>query len=265
MSEQLRLEQRLGDRCAIDADERLAGARARAMNRACDHFLPGSAFARDQNRRIVLGDARHEGQRLAHRGALGDQPALRRPGRELRLQSCHLLPQALALLCFSQRQDDFVWPERLREIVVRACFHRGDRGVLTTIGAHHDHQRRPAALAEFPQKRDAIHLGHADVAEDQIEWLGFRCRALERTLSILLRRDGVTGVGQEQPETLAQAGFIVHDQDALHSASAIGKNNLNAAPPSRAVSTHTTPPMSKTDLATMARPRPVPRPGSLVV
>src|SRR5207249_11069327 len=66
----------------------------------------------------------------------------------------------------------------------------------------------------------------------------------------------------QQPERLAQAGFVIDDEDAGHAA---GKNILNAAPPSRAVSTHTTPPMSCTARATMARPNPVPRPGSLVV
>jgi len=45
--EQLRLEQRLGDRGAVDADERLARARAGAMNRPRDDFLPRAALARD--------------------------------------------------------------------------------------------------------------------------------------------------------------------------------------------------------------------------
>src|SRR5205814_10160411 len=60
---------------------------------------------------------------------------------------------------------------------------------------------------------------------------------------------------------------VVHDQDPTHAppVGIAGKNSLNAAPPSRAESTQTTPPMSCTARATTARPRPVPFPGGLVV
>src|SRR5213075_354772 len=80
-------------------------------------------------------------------------------------------------------------------------------------------------------------------------------------------RHGVPGVRQEEAEALPQAGFVIDHENAFHRRrlTAMGKNSLNAAPPSRAASTHTTPPISCTDRATIARPSPVPRPGSLVV
>jgi len=46
------------------------------VNRARNDFLPGAALTRNQDGGIVLGDAGDELERLAHRGAFDDEPAL---------------------------------------------------------------------------------------------------------------------------------------------------------------------------------------------
>ena len=67
--EHLRLDQVLGDRGAIDADERMRGPGALAVNRRGAELLAGTRFARDQHARLGgrnAGDAcPHVGQRLA--------------------------------------------------------------------------------------------------------------------------------------------------------------------------------------------------------
>src|SRR5213595_476603 len=88
----------------------------------------------------------------------------------------------------------------------------------------------------------------------------------------------VARLAQQQTQRLPQPRLVVDDQDPAHSSpldplstrwrggtTARGKNILNAAPPSRARSTHTTPPMSSTARATIASPSPVPRVGALVL
>src|SRR2546426_904123 len=129
--------------------------------------------------------------------------------------------------------------------------------------ARDDVERAAAALAVLAQERQTIHLGHAHVAEDDVEHHPHG--ALECSAAILLGRHRIARVRQEETETLPQAWFVIDNENLLHRRTAMGKNILNAAPPSRAPSTQTTPPMSCTDRATIARPRPVPRPGSLVV
>src|SRR5687767_10511268 len=260
--EQLRLEERFGDRRAVDADERLAGARARAVHGARDDFLPRAALPHDQHRRVVLRDARNQREGGTHRATLGDQAALGGPRRQLGPQAGDLLPQALAFLRLPQRQHDFVGAEGLGQIVVRTFLHRGDRRVLAPVRAHHDDERAPALLPVVPQEGEAVHLRHADVAQHEVERL--RDRPVERALAVLLGGDGVAGVGQQETEALAEPRLVVDEQNFFHRVAA-GKNSLNAAPPSRAISTQTTPPISWTDRATIASPRPVPRPGSLVV
>ena len=211
----------------------------------------------------MLGDAGDEFERLAHGAACYDQASLGRPRGELGPEPGDFLPQPLALGGFAEREHDFVRPERLGEIVVGALFHGGDGGILTAVRAHDDDERPAPALAIVAQEGETIHLGHPHIAEDQIEGLG--CGTIEGTPAVLLGCDGVARVRQQQAERLAQARFVVDNQDFLHRGNAIGKKSLKAAPPSRAASTHTTPPISWTDRATIASPRPVPRPGSLVV
>src|SRR4029077_1331845 len=124
--------------------------------------------------------------------------------------------------------------------------------------------RWAAAALVGAQERDPVHVGHTHIAQDQIERLG--AGALERPGGASLGDRVVARVAEQQAQGLAQARLVVDHQHSLHRCwSARGKNILNAAPPSRAVSTHTTPPMSSTARATMARPSPVPRPGALVV
>ena len=263
MTEELGLEEVLRNRRAVDADERAVRSRARPMDRARDDFLPGAAFTGDEHGRIVLGNARHQGQRLAHGAALGDQAALGGTGGQLRLEACHFFPQPFPLLRLAQRQDDFIGPKRLGQVVVGALFHGRDRGVLAAVCAHDNDEGVSTALAILAEERQAVHFRHPYVAQHQIERL--RRRALERAAARLLRDDRIPGVRQQQTEALPQTRFVIDNEDSLHEPGTMGKNSLNAAPPSRAPSTQTTPPISCTERATIARPRPVPWPGSLVV
>src|SRR3989454_10542281 len=92
----------------------------------------------------------------------------------------------------------------------------------------------------------------------------FRSRPLEPSHAVPLGRHLVPRVGEQQAQGLAEPRLVVDHEHPDHRPSAAGKNSLKAAPPSRARSTHTTPPISCTARATMASPRPVPLPGALV-
>jgi hypothetical protein len=56
MSEQLGLEQLLGQRGAVERNEWPALPRRRAMDEARDHFLPGARLAVDEYGRVGTGD-----------------------------------------------------------------------------------------------------------------------------------------------------------------------------------------------------------------
>ena len=72
VTEELRLEQVLGHRAAVDRDERALLARARAMDRARHELLAGARFARDQHARVGARDHPRLLEAGLHRGAARD-------------------------------------------------------------------------------------------------------------------------------------------------------------------------------------------------
>ena len=82
VTEQQRLEHLVGDRGAIDGDERARAALRVRVNEARKHFLAGAALAVQEHRHVALRDARRELEQLAARGILGHgQCGRRRVGR----------------------------------------------------------------------------------------------------------------------------------------------------------------------------------------
>src|SRR6185295_2531651 len=68
VAEQFALEQRFGNRRAIDADVIAGTALAQGMERARDQFLPGAAFAEDEHRGIGRRDRLDQLPELADLG-----------------------------------------------------------------------------------------------------------------------------------------------------------------------------------------------------
>ena len=72
VAEQLRFEQRLGQRRAGDRHERLRGAVAGVVDGARDQLLAGAALALDQHRAAQAGDLVRQVQDLVHLRVLAD-------------------------------------------------------------------------------------------------------------------------------------------------------------------------------------------------
>src|SRR5213078_2546122 len=62
MTEELRLEERLGNRRAVDGDEWGLGPRAQRVERPREQLLAGAAFPFDQHRRVGGGGALQRGR-----------------------------------------------------------------------------------------------------------------------------------------------------------------------------------------------------------
>ena len=86
-----------------------------------------------------------------------------------------------------------------------------DRGVA---GHHHDRHRQLAARGPFLEQRDAIGVGHPDVEQHEV-WASALTNA-PRIACALGERNLVTLVGQDLGEELADADFVVDDQDLCH-------------------------------------------------
>jgi hypothetical protein len=73
IAEELALHQVLGDRAAVDGDERLLAARAVEMDHARGELLAAAGLAVDENGRLALGKAVDQPAHLLHRGRIAQE------------------------------------------------------------------------------------------------------------------------------------------------------------------------------------------------
>ena len=117
--EQLRFEQRLGQRAAVDGDEALVAPRAVVVNGAGHQLLAGAGLAADQDRARRRGDRAEQLEQLAHHAALSDQPFEPVAILELRSQIGVLGPQPALFERAVQHVQQLVALERLGDEVGR--------------------------------------------------------------------------------------------------------------------------------------------------
>src|SRR5690606_37856208 len=126
-----------------------------------------------------------------------------------------------------------------------------------------------AAVRLVPgQELGAAQARHAYVAEDDV---GLQLGgAREAFLAVARGLRLIAFLGQDQGDRLAQAWFVVNDQD-VHFATlagagaAAGRITVKVAPRPGSESARMAPPIDSTSRAHTARPRPVPLPGSFDV
>ncbi len=203
MAEQLRLEQVLGHRAAVDCDERLILARARAVNRAREQLLAGARFAGDEDARLGIRDhARLLQARLHGRAARNDLGApfvgALRHARDLH-GALDVLEQLLLV-------------DGLRQEAERAALRRLDGiGNGAVRREQQDAESRPLAL-DLLEQLDAVHVVHAQVGDDEI---GPETRqSRERFGRAFDGLDVVVLRAQANAQEAKQAGIVVDEQDS---------------------------------------------------
>src|SRR5262249_28813232 len=123
VTEQLRLEQRLGQRGAVDRDERLGGTARALVDRAGEELLARATLALDQHRRRRRRHLLDEHHRATEGRAATDDGALPQQIVEALLQQLVLLDQLAALERLVDELEQLLAPERLGEEVVGAILH----------------------------------------------------------------------------------------------------------------------------------------------
>ena len=66
--------------------------------------------------------------------------------------------------------------DRLEQVAERAVFDRLQRALQRRAAGHEDHRHVEVALADVAQQRQAVHVGHGDVADDHVVALAARQR-----------------------------------------------------------------------------------------
>ena len=233
IAEELGLEQLLGDRAAVDRDERLRRAHADLVDRARDQFLAGAGLAGHQHRRHAARDlldqrahllhrrrkAGHARQRLAHRrgGRRGGAPAAapRRGRRRSPKAGSPARPSDRRAAAAERRGDDgaeLLQVDRLGQVVVGAGLQRLDRVLGRAVGGDDDRLLAPAALFEPAQHVQAGAVGQPHVGDDGA--VGPVLQVQQRLLHRARGLDVVALAQQRQLVERAQVGFVVDDQQA---------------------------------------------------
>ena len=76
----------------------------------------------------------------------------------------------------SERRQDAVHLEGLQYVIECACLERFDRSRDRAMSGHHDAGQVAVDLMTGAQQRDAVHLRHHQIGQQQIEWLLAQCR-----------------------------------------------------------------------------------------
>jgi hypothetical protein len=217
VAEQLALEQRLGDRPAVDRHERPLRAQPQPVDRVGGELLAGAALAEHQHRRVDGRDLSDRREHLLHARA--------RP--EHTLEGGGRLLAQLAVLALERREPQraaqydlqLLDVDRLHEVVVGALVHGAQRVRAVLAPRDHHHLGAEVDGAQLLKRREAF-LDAAGVRrQPEVE----RHHGRRLGAHLLERFRAAAGeahvelVGERPAHLAAQILVVVHHQQAgLH-------------------------------------------------
>ncbi len=220
VAEERGLEQLGGHGAGVDGDEGLVAARRVGVDGLGDELLAGAAFALDEDGGAAGRDLGDEVEDAQHGLALADDVG----------EVVALLEGALELEVFffgavagdggaNVGEQLFVVPGLLDE-VFRAGADGFDDVVDGAVGGDHDDRQLGLALLDLRQQLEAALAGQGEVEQHEIEVLAFE--HAQALFAVAGHVDGVAFEREQHFERLADAGFVVDDQDAGGGGVAVG-------------------------------------------
>ena len=208
VAEELALEQLVGDRGAVEGDERPA-AIGMVMDRAGDELLAGAGLALDQDRGVGRRHATDHLVDLLHGGGAADDELLAL--LELAPQALEVVRQTTELERAVDQHGDLIQVEGLRQVVVRAALGGLDRVGHRVLRGHDDDQRVDLLLARLGEDVEPRYVRHADVEEGNV--VGLAPQGIQGLAAAADGGDFVTLLAARALEDPADRLFVVRDQD----------------------------------------------------
>ena len=213
MAEKLGFDELFGNRGAIHFDKWIAAARALGVKGARDELFSGAAFAVNEDAAMR---GRGEGDLLTqsfHRNAVAENAVAL---LEFSAEAAIFLFQAQIVQSVFYGEDGFFERERLFDEV--ECAKLGGahgRFDFSVTGDHHDHGNGFAVVEAF-KSGEAVDAGKPDIEKNQIERA-----AIDGGETFFAGSDGfhfVTFLAEKGAEGLADAGFVVNDENGCRHA-----------------------------------------------
>ena len=214
VAEQLRLEQRLGQRRAVHFDEVARRAVRVVMNRAGDELLARARLAPDQHGRVALRHLAHDAQHALQRLARADD-AVEIVDVVLRVpQVVELVAHAPHLERLLDLHFHLFDLEGLLHVVERADLHRLDGRMHRSESGHQDDGGRRVQRLGRAQHIETVAAAHLQVAEHDVE-VPF-VKAFDRLVAVGSFLDLVVGGSQRPGEPASKGIVVVGDENAAH-------------------------------------------------
>ena len=213
VAEQLGLEQRLGDRRAVDRDEGRARAPGHLVQHLGHEVLAGAALAGDEHRGGGGRDPFHELDQSTHLGRAADDHAGLPQRAELAAQPGHLAAHLVALAQPAEQELEPIDVHRLGEEVEGALADRLHRLLDGAEAGEHDEADPGIAPAHLAQQGEAAGAGgHHEIGDH-----GVRPPGVEQLRG--LRHAGgdadlVPPLLQIVAQALGRGAVVVHDHDS---------------------------------------------------
>ncbi len=163
--EQLALDQLLGDRGAVDFDERSGSTAAHRVDAARDELLAGAVLAVDQHPAVGRRGHRHLLAQLRHHVALAHH---RQPAIDVGAQRAVLGLEPPLTDGVADDEHGLLERERLFDEIERAQLDRAHRRLDVAVARNHHHGRVDAALAQPRQRDQPVHSRQPDVEHDDV-------------------------------------------------------------------------------------------------
>ena len=210
VAEEFRFEQILGNRCRVDRDERLVGARAVPVQGTRHELLAGTRFAGDQHGRVRKRQAPDGAEDFLHR---------RRLTENLRHQAFLLGRTALVHRFIDGTPDQFdrlIHVEGLRQVFESATLEGGNSAFQVGIGGHDDDRHRRKTGLHFLQQFKAGLARHADVGHQHLRCFDALFELGNRLAGrgVTLERDALARQGLFQDP--ADGTIVVNNPDRFH-------------------------------------------------
>ena len=213
VAEQLRLDEVLRNRCAIDLDERTLRPLAVVVNRVRDQLLAGAVLALNEDVGFAGGHAFDQLEELLHLLALADYVLELVAVLQLLLQLLVLVDQRLLLDRFFQFVEQALGVDRLFEEVEGAGLHRLDRPRNIALAGDDNHFGLAIDLLELAHELDAV-----DIGKDHVGHYGIRAPCLEELFAARPNQSGpdfIAGMFEQNLQPLGHCRLIVYREHAL--------------------------------------------------
>jgi len=211
VTEQFRLDERIGQGRHVDRHEGMLGARTRVVNGTRQHLFAGTALASDQDRGTARRGPGDGVDGLGHPRVGGVEARKPVPGRELFAERFVLGNQRPAFERSRDQHLEFIEVDGLGQVIRRPAFHGVNSGRHGPECCHHDDRDLGIDAPQPIEQGQAVLVRHAEVREDQVERAGRR--QLEGLVDAGRRQHHHPHLAQEAGQHRPLSRFIVHDHD----------------------------------------------------